>query len=112
MAATLLSLSLLAMTAVNASPIKAVRAEIKQKRGVAFNETQVLGLFSEQPKFSWCYNWGQNTDHSAGLEYVPMLHGNQPEFTGPWVNSLLQKKPDYVFSFNEPDQCGYVNSPS
>lgn len=109
MAATFLSLSMLAMTAVKASPINAVRADVEGKRGVAFNETVFFDYFDDKPKFSWCYDWGQFAGPQHGLEYVPMLHGNTEEFTRTWDDSLYKAKQSgskYVFSFNEPDQCG------
>jgi hypothetical protein len=110
-ATTFLSLSILAMTVVNASPVKVAR-EAPGKRGLAFNNDAYLSKFPiDQPKFSWCYNWGPFFNPPKGLEFVPLLHGNQEEFTKYWFGNLekaVAGGSKEVFSFNEPDQCGYV----
>lgn len=89
-----------------------VQAREPRKRGIAFNNPNYVKLFNvPESRIAWIYNWHSKFPQIWGPEYIPMLHSDRPDHTGPWWDNV-----DYcskvgpgrmnVLSFNEPDQCG------
>jgi len=68
------------------------------RRGIAFNDNKFPHLFmGANNKISWMYNWasdlcGKAHDHTGvWVEYVPMLHSNRSDHTGPWYVTARYK---------------------
>jgi hypothetical protein len=97
---------------VDAAPTSApVARAVRTKRGLPYNDGALTKLFHVGGgKISWMYNWDSTTfGAQSGLNYVPMLHSDDPDHTSRWnanLNQAIKKGATHVFSFNEPDQCG------
>lgn len=118
-----LFLGLAALSAMTeAAPFKRASAG---KRGLAFPKQNngVAGstythAFKGKDQITWMYDWEAVIDGTpiSGLEYVPLLHSNQDWCTSGWSNNVANAQKNYdvshVLSFNEPDQCGYVQATS
>ena len=93
------------------------------KRGLAFAKSasarENLGrpgaeytkFFSGPNQVTWMYDWEAVIDaEPIDLEFVPMLHSDDPVFTGGWNNAVQHAqrvyRTRYVLSFNEPDLYG------
>ncbi|KAL6863356.1 hypothetical protein ACO1O0_003606 [Amphichorda felina] len=84
------------------------------KRGLAYNDATLANIFGDGCEAcSWGYNWGSSRN---GLDdkynFVPMLWGDRPEFTGVWDNNVeeaLNTGSKALFSFNEPDHAEQAN---
>jgi hypothetical protein len=95
---------------VDAAPAPIARA-VGTKRGLPYNDGALTKLFHiGGSKISWMYNWDSTTSGAqSGLNYVPMLHSDDPGHTGRWnanVKQAIKKGATDILSFNEPDQCG------
>ena len=79
------------------------------KRGLAYNDANLVQqlLAGTTGRASWAYNWGSTPgDLPAGVEYVPMVWGVQPQHTNNWVemaNKALASGSTHLLGFNEPD---------
>lgn len=80
------------------------------KRGLAYNDANLVKQLmagTAGGKASWGYNWGSTPgDLPAGIEYVPMLWGVQPDHTGNWAqkaNQAIAAGSTHLLGFNEPD---------
>lgn len=87
------------------------------KRGLAFNNADLLSAFTSSSEVSWAYNWGSSTkDCPEKFEYVPMLWGTATDHSGNWdamVTKALASGSQHLLGFNEPDYSGQANlSPS
>jgi hypothetical protein len=111
MAKSILALGLMGLASmVDAAPMPVARA-VGTKRGVPYNDGELTKLFNvDGSKISWLYNWASTTSgEQSGLNYVPMLHSNDPGHTSTWnadVEQAINSGSTHVLSFNEPDQCG------
>ncbi|QSZ34123.1 hypothetical protein DSL72_005711 [Monilinia vaccinii-corymbosi] len=78
------------------------------KRGVAYNNADYVKSFADSSKVSWAYNWGSSSSglSASGIEFVPLLWGLKPTFTGAWsaaASSAIASGSRHLMSFNEPD---------
>lgn len=123
LAAAAVTLSLAAPMA--ARPYGKLEDAPANRRGIAFNDASLVHLFNTPgSKTTWKYNWwsldnGNGRNGGTAHEFVPMLHSDRPDHTGPWaaaidrcvnVGPASAQFPTHVLSFNEPDLCGYVLS--
>ncbi|KAH8707066.1 glycosyl hydrolase catalytic core-domain-containing protein [Phaeosphaeriaceae sp. PMI808] len=83
------------------------------RRGLAYNRPDFVRYFDVQGNYlRWIYNWDSKSQFTnTGFEYVPMLHSNRPDHTGPWKRnveaavSVVRESPTHLLGFNEPDMC-------
>lgn len=78
------------------------------KRGLAYNDADLLSGFSSSSEISWAYNWGSSSDglSLSNVEYVPMLWGLNSASTDDWTtaaDAAIASGSTYLMSFNEPD---------
>ncbi|CBX95492.1 hypothetical protein IAQ61_004318 [Plenodomus lingam] len=88
------------------------------KRGLAFPKehngqpgSQWTHQFDWSDQLFWMYNWEAVIIGDAiDLEYVPLLHSNQPWCTEGWFANVAAARQKYrvtsILGFNEPDQAG------
>jgi hypothetical protein len=93
-------------------PIRATSRElqvVRSKRGVPYNIPTLLNLFIGS-EVSWAYNWrSKNNTIPAGIEYIPMLWGDNATYTKDWqknANDSINSGASALLAFNEPDQVG------
>jgi hypothetical protein len=102
-------LGLLGLTTfISAAPVSLTRRGTG-KRGLVYAKGSdgLTNYFSNGSQVSWMYDWEATVNHgSSGLEYVPMLHSNDPVFTSVFEQNVKAANPTHVLGFNEPDQCG------
>ncbi|KAI5298428.1 hypothetical protein KEM55_003410 [Ascosphaera atra] len=87
-----------------AAPIES-RSSISSKRGLAYDYSTKLNLFSNHG-LSWSYNWNADPTTTSTIgEFVPMLLG-QKDFDswGTILSSLSGVS--HILGFNEPDHSG------
>ena len=91
----------------NPAPASAPVLSGGPKRGLAYNDPNLLGRFlSTGSRIGWTYNWGQLDDSKTGLEFVPTLWGTTKGFPATWAGNAqkgLDAGSKCLFSFNEPD---------
>jgi hypothetical protein len=78
------------------------------KRGLAYNEANLVNNFAPCSKCVWAYNWdsADNGLSRGDLNYVPMLWGTNSVHTSRWnknADNMLSKGSTHLLSFNEPD---------
>ena len=77
-----------------------------QKKGQAGGDTALASATNA----SWYYNWAGGSNHTNGLEYVPMRWGGgSPSNIGTYATSLQTKNSVHLLTFNEPDNRGQSN---
>lgn len=85
----------------------------KGKRGLAYNDASLTGLFASSSKISWAYNWASSTSGLAGgIMFIPTLWGNTAAFTNSWQSNAqkaIASGSTHLFSFNEPDLSSQSN---
>ncbi|CAL3966947.1 unnamed protein product [Diplocarpon coronariae] len=84
------------------------------KRGLAYNDANLLAAFAGSSEISWAYNWGSTTPGTmpAGIEYIPMLWGMKPSDLANWhdaAESGLRNGATALLAFNEPDHTAQAN---
>lgn len=84
-----------------------------RKRGIAYNNATLAGLFTGESQVSWAYNWDSTSSSlPTTLEYVPMLWGIGVDHTEGWdfaVSSAVASGSTHLLSFNEPDHPDQAN---
>lgn len=85
------------------------------KRGISYNEVAFVKLFDHpDSRVHWIYNWDSiSPPYDPQREFIPMLWSDHYDHTKRWWANVdkAAKMGDgaiHVLSFNEPDQCGYV----
>jgi hypothetical protein len=95
------------------SQSKAATTSSNGKRGVLYNDPNMVGPFDGASQCTWAYNWGSSSGGLTGkFDYVPMLWGDAPEHSDHWdsdVNTAIAAGATHVLAFNEPDHPEQAN---
>ena len=103
----------------NVTPTKGTIADAmprSEKRGVAFNFSQVSDLPLLSPYICWDYNWGNNTNENAALwfdaneiDFCPMCWSGS--YSADKIRAFVAAHPTtkYLLAFNEPNLTDQAN---
>jgi hypothetical protein len=86
-----------------------------EKKGVAIVSNSLNDAntaLMDTMNLSWYYNWQiyPNGNYDGSMEYVPMIWGNYPGYTGDAALEYLKNSPyTTLLGFNEPDQKRQAN---
>ncbi|KAK2624260.1 hypothetical protein QTJ16_006210 [Diplocarpon rosae] len=103
-------------TSKSAAPVASTTASPSGsgKRGLAYNDANLLSAFTGSSKISWAYNWGSTISGTmpSGVEYIPMLWGLVAGDVSNWheaAESGLKNGATALLAFNEPDHTAQAN---
>lgn len=106
------STSISTSTTKTSTSAAAPTSTLAYKRGVPYNSVTYANLF-QGTKVDWAYNWDSKTSGlAAGIEYVPMLWGNQPSQLSSWsanAQAAINNGATHLLAFNEPDNPSQAN---